>query len=261
MKTHKFDVDDAVKYGVNKAILLEHLRFHQSANEGNPDLEFDGKPYAFIKPSTIKNMYPYFSYASVRRWLNELEDDGVIKSIKPEKEGGYHLTYFHVFKYNEGNSQSDSSNSQSENSYNSQSENSSIVTNVNSTKCKYIRELVENDLIEEIKDPYILMAVHIWKGVHDLKPDNHYTKTAKIEKWRDPIRLMIEKDELTLKRIWRLWKHIQRDNFWRKNVLSPEKLREKFGELEIKLLTKDQRNGNSGNKTKADNAIDFLTRE
>lgn len=131
MKTHKFDVEDAKKHGIEKAILLEHLKFHQEANSGNDNMVFDGKPHAFIKPKTIEKMYPYFNIRSVRRWLKELEEDGIIESIKPEKSGGYHLKYYHVIDHKIPNGQNDRSNGQDGHSLNGQNDRSSIVTNVN----------------------------------------------------------------------------------------------------------------------------------
>ncbi|HSH25026.1 MAG TPA: hypothetical protein VLA13_05760 [Massilibacterium sp.] len=137
MKTHKFDVEDAKKYGVEKAILLEHLKFHQEANHGNDDMIIDGKVHAFIKPKTIKEMYPYMNYASVRRWLKELEEDGVIESCKPKARGGYHLKYYHVKGYKIPNDQNDQSNVQSNQSLNDQNDQSSNTTNVKRPNDKY----------------------------------------------------------------------------------------------------------------------------
>lgn len=157
MKSHKFNVEDAEKYGIKKAVILEHLRFHQQANRGNESLKIDGKTWAFIKPSTIKQMYPYFTYSSVRRWLKELEDDGIIESCQPHLSHGNHLTFYHVPEtdsQNENrNSQSENCNSQNESSGDSQNESSSIVTNVNTnvnnnTKSAPAREGQQNELIK-----------------------------------------------------------------------------------------------------------------
>lgn len=130
MNTHKFDVEDAEKHGVKKAIILEHLKYHQESNTGNSALTFNGKVHAYIKKQTVEKMFPYFSYQSVKRWLNELEDDGIIESCKPKKSNGDHLKYYHVKGHLLPNSQNESSKSQNDSSMNSQNESSSIVTNV-----------------------------------------------------------------------------------------------------------------------------------
>ncbi len=146
MKTHKFDVEDAQKYGVKKAIILEHLKYHQESNYGNPDYMLDGKSYAHIKQETIKKMFPYLNYKSVKRWLKELENEQVIESQKPGKSTGTHTLLYHVtghsyprFKRREGFSQNEKSNSQNEKSARdidecarkSQNEKSSLVTMCN----------------------------------------------------------------------------------------------------------------------------------
>ena len=130
MKSHKFDVEDAKKYGVEKAIILEHIKYHQESNTGYKDAQFSGKSYAFLKADTIKKMYPYFNYKSVNRWLRELEEDGVIESVKPRAKFGEHLKYYRVIKHNLPISQNENSISQNGTFQISQNENSSISTNV-----------------------------------------------------------------------------------------------------------------------------------
>jgi hypothetical protein len=53
---------------------------------------------------------------------------------------------------------------------------------------------------------------------------------------------MVEQDDRTYQEIFRLWKAVQADEFWRVNVLSTGKLREKFDDLAIKLLNR-RKNG------------------
>ena len=138
MTQHKFNVADATAHGVYKAILLEHLRFHQQANTGRPDLTFEGKSHAFIKPKTIEKMYPYMSYQSIQRWLLELEKDGVITSCKPFSNRGDQTKYYNVKNADLEVSDAISQNeicisqderciSQNESSYISQNESSSIL--------------------------------------------------------------------------------------------------------------------------------------
>lgn len=107
MKSHKFDVEDAEKYGVNKAIILQHLKFHQSNNEGIEEYEIDGKIWCHARRKTLVKMYPYFSARSISRWLTELEENGVIESCKPRINGGDHTKYYRVSGYENGNGQND----------------------------------------------------------------------------------------------------------------------------------------------------------
>lgn len=101
MKSHKFSVDDAINFGVQKALLLEHLKWHQENNEGIETYEVDGKVWCHAKRSTLKKMYPYFSGRSISRWLEELEDEGIIESKKPKIKRSDHTKYYRVKGYRE----------------------------------------------------------------------------------------------------------------------------------------------------------------
>lgn len=115
---HKFSKDLASKYGMGQAVILDHIAFHGSAN---------GDGWAFIKESTVKQMYPYLNYKTVCKWLKDLEEKGVIQSKKPSSKKGNHTKYYCI-------SQNESSMiSQNENSKISQNENSSYITNIEYT--------------------------------------------------------------------------------------------------------------------------------
>lgn len=53
--------------------------------------------------------------------------------------------------------------------------------------------------------------------------------------WANEVRLMVSQDGRTHKQICTLFKRVNQDSFWCKNVLSPSKLREKWDELSLKL--------------------------
>lgn len=80
-----------------------------------------------------------------------------------------------------------------------------------------------------------LLALHIWTDIDNLRPNNKITQQAKLGNWYDPVRLMVSEDGRSLEDIWKLWQRIKRDEFWRKNILSTGKLREKYDQLAIKL--------------------------
>lgn len=60
---------------------------------------------------------------------------------------------------------------------------------------------------------------------------NPTAKKPNLPAWADDIRLMREIDGRTLPDIWSLFQWVRRDTFWRPNVLSPGKLREKWDQL------------------------------
>lgn len=93
---------------------------------------------------------------------------------------------------------------------------------------------------QSLEEKTALLCLHIWHDVNNLQPNNKTTLKAKLGTWYHPIRLMIEQDDRTIEEIWKLWKQIQRDEFWKSNILSPSKLREQFDNVSIKLKPKKQ---------------------
>ena len=55
------------------------------------------------------------------------------------------------------------------------------------------------------------------------------------QSWQDPIRLLLDRDEREPELIERVIRWTQADAFERRNVLSPDKLRTRFGSLLLKM--------------------------
>ncbi len=58
---------------------------------------------------------------------------------------------------------------------------------------------------------------------------------TKRENWYEPIRLLVEKDERTIKEIRDVINWCQSDDFWKSNILSTRKLRKQFSTFVIKM--------------------------
>lgn len=65
---------------------------------------------------------------------------------------------------------------------------------------------------------------------------NPTAKKPNLPAWADEIRLMREVDRRELPEIWSLFQWVRKDTFWRANVLSPAKLREKWDQLTEKRM-------------------------
>jgi hypothetical protein len=81
-------------------------------------------------------------------------------------------------------------------------------------------------------------AESIWRDILARQPDR---TPPKLPKWADEIRLMRTRDGRDHAAVLNLWRRVQADSFWRDNILSPAKLREKWDDLQLKLAPK---NGN-----------------
>jgi DNA-binding transcriptional ArsR family regulator len=74
------------------------------------------------------------------------------------------------------------------------------------------------------------------------------TKKTNLESWANTIRLMRESDELDHKEILSVFQWANSDSFWSLNILSADKLRKQFGQLQAKM--------NAGFKTGSTNIIE-----
>lgn len=75
---HNFDVDIAVEYGVNCAIILENLRFWIAKNQANGVHFYDGKYWTYNSVKAFGQLFPYLTSKQIRNTLDKLEDEGLI---------------------------------------------------------------------------------------------------------------------------------------------------------------------------------------
>ncbi len=86
---------------------------------------------------------------------------------------------------------------------------------------------------------------------------NPNTKTPSFDSWANEIRLMRERDGRTHREICGLFQWANQDSFWKTNILSPAKLREKWDQLTVK-----KNNSKPQRKTVSElNAIEWNTEE
>jgi hypothetical protein len=74
------------------------------------------------------------------------------------------------------------------------------------------------------------VAKHIWQKILQLHPGH---KEPKLEKWANTVRLMRERDGRAHSEITSLFDWANADNFWKSNILSPDKLRAQWDKLII----------------------------
>ena len=73
----------------------------------------------------------------------------------------------------------------------------------------------------------------IFSLIQQLQPTR---KAPNFNKWADHIRLMRERDKRTYRQIFAVFTWANNDSFWKTNILSPDKLRDKFDDLELKMM-------------------------
>ena len=73
--THNFKVQDANRYGVEKAVVLSALRYFIENNIKNKDIIYYHKDYYWftISAKDLSYILPYYTQSKVQRLLKQLE--------------------------------------------------------------------------------------------------------------------------------------------------------------------------------------------
>ena len=87
IKTHHFQVDDAVLHGVEKAVLLNNLKYWLDHARANGKKAIDGYYWTFNSATSFAELIPYIDSRKIGRLLRELESDGVIITGNHNKAG------------------------------------------------------------------------------------------------------------------------------------------------------------------------------
>lgn len=86
----------------------------------------------------------------------------------------------------------------------------------------------------------IATAEYVWNAIKRLQPTR---KPPNLTKWANDVRLMRERDNRDDAFIRRVFDAANRDEFWKTNILSTSKLREKYDDLSLKLDVKPKSEG------------------
>jgi len=84
---HSFSIEDAQKYGVEKALIINHFRFFLKCHQSNSTHQYDGYTWVYNTAKSLNELMPYLNTKSISRWLMELEKDGVLISGNYNKLG------------------------------------------------------------------------------------------------------------------------------------------------------------------------------
>ena len=83
----------------------------------------------------------------------------------------------------------------------------------------------------KFNDDQMKFAEAVYGKVKEVTPQ---MKQPNLESWANTARLMAESDKFILRDVWDVFCWANSDNFWRTNILSVSKLREKYPELKAK---------------------------
>jgi predicted transcriptional regulator len=94
---YTFDTQDAIDYGVNEAILIQHFRYWIIYNKAESKNEHEGRTWTYSSQDGLANLFPFFSKQTIQRLLNSLVKNGVL--IKGNyNPNPYDRTTWYAFK-------------------------------------------------------------------------------------------------------------------------------------------------------------------
>lgn len=85
--THQFNTKIAEKYGIEEAILIEHLYFWIHKNECEKEMLKDGRTWCYSSAKAFNKYISYMNPQKIRRTLQKLETIGFIKIGNYNKSG------------------------------------------------------------------------------------------------------------------------------------------------------------------------------
>ena len=100
--------------------------------------------------------------------------------------------------------------------------------------------------------------------IERMKQNDLLAKTPKTEKrrekWANEFCLLVEKDKRPIEEIKGVLEWCQGDSFWKGNILSPAKLREKYPQLRLRMIEKQDEQGKRESFSDAEHA-DYIRKQ
>ena len=75
---YSFDTEAAARYGVEEAILLDHIRFWCEKNQSNPDCQKEGCCWMYASAARLAEHFSFWSVPQIRRLLKSLVRQGAL---------------------------------------------------------------------------------------------------------------------------------------------------------------------------------------
>jgi DNA-binding transcriptional regulator YhcF (GntR family) len=194
------------------------------------------------------------SREKIRHFLKLLEKDSMITLESHTK-----YTQLTICKYDSYQVEQHTENTQK--TQQKHTDNTTSDTNKNDKKEKKEKNL-NNTLLSELKSSdfedskYYEITISFYELFKKNLIENG-AQTTTLEKakgsWINHIRLLIEKDKYTIEDLRKVFEYLQKDDFWKQNILSTSKLREQFDKLIIKAnATAKEIKGHSKGATDAE---------
>ena len=94
MNTHFFDVELAERYGINAAIIIQHIAFWIKKNRANRTHFYDGRYWTYMSLSAFAEMFPYLGMKQIRGAIDKLKAEGLILTGNYSTKGKINTTWY-----------------------------------------------------------------------------------------------------------------------------------------------------------------------
>jgi len=93
---HSFNIENAKKYGVDCAIIIENMAFWIAKNKANKKHFYEGRTWTYNSVKAFSELFPYWNEKQISRILKKLEDEKIIISGNYNKSA-YDRTKWYAF--------------------------------------------------------------------------------------------------------------------------------------------------------------------
>lgn len=100
LSTFCFNSEDAVKYGVEEAVVLYHFRYWVMTNQSNGAHFHDGHYWLYNSHKSLTTLFPFFNEQKIKRLIANLVAIGVVKTGNYNKASYDRTTWYTVLEVN-----------------------------------------------------------------------------------------------------------------------------------------------------------------
>lgn len=231
---------------------MVHLLIHLIIKANHCDLKWRGatiKRGQLLTSRKKLSVETGISEQSIRTCLERLQSTNEIVIKSTNLNTVITISKYDIYQSNETNT-NQPTNQPSTNQLTNHQPTINQPTNKNNKNYKEYKKIIlseiDSDRFPEIKQEYIDITKAFQKLFRsNLIEAGASTKVVDSAKgaWIDSVRLMIESDGYSLEDLRQVYQFLQKDAFWKQNILSTPKLREKMDKLKLKM-----KNGNGNTR-------------
>lgn len=242
---HHFDVQEAVIYGVEKAVMLNNLRFWLTKNKANNHNNIDDYFWTFNSASALAEIWPYLNAKKISRLLKELELAGALITGNHNKAGYDRTKWYSMPEFSSKAAPiliSQKCEMDFPNMSNAFPKSEQPIPYKNPDKKPYIKNKTSAKLKFDDKDLDFVERMY-----QSLLVQDPIFKKPNLKQWADTIRKIREIDKRDYDTIAKVWTFARNDLFWQDNCLSASSLRKQFQKLYLLSNKKNKTNGDYSN--------------